>query len=52
MKVDEKNIENLLLSIKFNLEEAYNTTITEMKDEVMVKAIGQLEALLSIIDFE
>ncbi len=52
MRINEKSVEKLLVKISGTLSSAYSCNDKEFKNRYIKEAIGSIDALLTIVDFE
>lgn len=52
MRINEKSVEKLLVKISGTLSSAYSCNDRELKNRYIKEAIGSIDALLTIVDFE
>ena len=52
MRINEKNVEELLTNIKKELVLAYGTNYADSKDRYIKGVMGKIDALLTIVEFD
>lgn len=52
MRLNEKSVEKLLVNIRNIMSSAYSCSDKDYKNRYIKEAIGAIDALLTIVDFE